>query len=185
MEQIPVIDLFAGPGGLGEGFSACRVDGFPPFRVALSIEKDPVAHATLELRAFFLQFPQGEAPEDYYRHVRDPRGFSREELFARWPREAERARREAWLAELGATDNDEIDTRVREALGTSDRWVLVGGPPCQAYSLVGRSRRGGIRDDDARVHLYKEYLRILAVHQPPVFVMENVKGLLSSRLVQD
>ena len=63
-----------------------------------------------------------------------------------------------------------------------DRTSEIGGPPCQAYSLVGRSRR---RNDpefatDEKHFLYKEYLRILAVHQPPVFVMENVKGLLSA-----
>ena len=64
------------------------------------------------------------------------------------------------------------------------RWVLVGGPPCQAYSLVGRSRR--INDpksaEDEKHLLYREYLKIIADHHPPVFVMENVKGLLSAKL---
>lgn len=58
------------------------------------------------------------------------------------------------------------------------------GPPCQAYSLVGRSRRQETILDEAkdnRVGLYKEYLRIIAAHEPAVFVMENVKGLLSAR----
>ena len=63
--------------------------------------------------------------------------------------------------------------------------MLIGGPPCQAYSLVGRSRRqwgDQLNNEDKRVHLYKEYLRIIAEHHPAVFVMENVKGLLSSVL---
>jgi len=47
--------------------------------------------------------------------------------------------------------------------------------------MAGRSRNGGIDPEDDKVFLYKEYLRILAVHEPPVFVMENVKGLLSAR----
>jgi DNA (cytosine-5)-methyltransferase 1 len=59
---------------------------------------------------------------------------------------------------------------------------LCGGPPCQAFSVVGRSRNGGIAEDDHRVYLYKQYLRILSVHEPPVFIMENVKGLLSSEV---
>ena len=62
---------------------------------------------------------------------------------------------------------------------------MIGGPPCQAYSLVGRSRRQwkeNLDDKDPRVHLYKEYLRIIAKHDPAVFVMENVKGLLSSKV---
>lgn len=159
MEQIPVIDLFAGPGGLGEGFSAFRVEGAAPFRVALSIEKDPVAQATLELRAFFRQFPQGEAPDDYYHHVRDPRGFPRAALFAHWPREAEAARAEAWQAELGATDPKEIDTQVRTALGPTEPWVLVGGP-----------RRRGINEYDPRTRVSRKSLRILEVHTLPVLV---------------
>ena len=83
-----------------------------------------------------------------------------------------------------------MDSMVESALGRSARksgnWVLIGGPPCQAYSLVGRSRRA--REDrsefekDTRHYLYKEYLRILAKHKPAVFVMENVKGILSASL---
>jgi len=64
--------------------------------------------------------------------------------------------------------------------------VLLGGPPCQAYSTVGRSRNRGNAsyrpEDDKRDFLYREYLRIIARHWPPVFVMENVQGLLSARV---
>jgi DNA (cytosine-5)-methyltransferase 1 len=69
--SIPVIDLFAGPGGLGEGFSSLRdQDGNPVFKIHLSVEKDRLAHKTLELRSFFRQFPDGEVPEDYCRYIR-------------------------------------------------------------------------------------------------------------------
>ena len=60
--QIPIVDLFAGPGGLGEGFSALRRDGRPIFKIGVSIEKDAFAHQTLELRAFYRQFPDGAPP---------------------------------------------------------------------------------------------------------------------------
>lgn len=60
--------------------------------------------------------------------------------------------------------------------------MLIGGPPCQAYSIVGRARVGGIDQEDRRVYLYKEYLRIIAVHHPSLFVMENVEGLLSAKV---
>ena len=64
---IPVIDLFAGPGGLGEGFSAYRAtNGSFPFRISLSIEKDSKAHETLLLRAFYRQSPGGAVPDAYY-----------------------------------------------------------------------------------------------------------------------
>lgn len=182
---IPVIDLFAGPGGLGEGFSSLRDDtGQPIFRIRLSVEKDHSAHKTLELRSFFRQFPGGEVPEEYYSYIRKE-GISREELFERYPSEAGFAQREAWRFELAKEHADEIDDRIREALNGEKIWVLIGGPPCQAYSVVGRVRMCG-RDrekyeNDPRHYLYREYLRILATHQPPVFVMENVPGLMSSQ----
>ena len=64
--MVPVVDLFAGPGGLAEGFSGCRrPDGRRRYRIALSIEKDPVAHRTLRLRAFLRKFATGFPPEYY------------------------------------------------------------------------------------------------------------------------
>ncbi|MCX6620664.1 MAG: DNA cytosine methyltransferase, partial [Acidobacteria bacterium] len=141
---------------------------------------DPDAHTTLELRSFFRQFPQGAAPEAYYQRLRGT--ITTEELFAQHPVQAAHARAEAWLAELGKVPTKELHERIRQAVAGSPQWVLCGGPPCQAYSIVGRSRRGGIDDDDKRVYLYREYLRILAEHEPSVFIMENVKGLLSSRV---
>ena len=179
--SIPVIDLFAGPGGLGEGFSAFSANGGRPFQLKLSVEKDPIAHQTLELRAFFRHFPHGEAPEAYYRFLQNG-GLGRSELFDRYPAAATQARAEAWHAELGIVQEAELDNRIRASLPENEPWVLIGGPPCQAYSVVGRSRRGGMDPKDPRVHLYKQYLRILAVHRPHIFVMENVKGLLSSKI---
>ena len=182
---IPVIDLFAGPGGLGEGFSALRRQGQRVFSIALSIEKDSYAHQTLELRAFFRRFPDGKAPEEYYNHLKGD--ISRADLFAKFPIEAEAAKREAWHAELGSPHfpKNDIDARIREARGTAPAWVLIGGPPCQAYSLMGRARLLGVSTEryetDSRHNLYRRYLRIIAMHEPPVFVMENVKGLLSAK----
>jgi DNA (cytosine-5)-methyltransferase 1 len=188
---IPVIDLFAGPGGLGEGFSSIiRKEGPRAFKIKLSVEKDEHAHRTLELRAFFREFPIGEAPSDYYEYLSQQ--ISREELFRRHRYASAKARNEAWLAELGGkvTSDRVVDERIRAALGQRQDWVLIGGPPCQAYSLVGRSRMIGANgrkkyDADPRHKLYEHYLRILAVHRPPVFVMENVKGLLSAKVYEE
>lgn len=180
-KEIPVIDLFAGPGGLGEGFSASLSSGASRlYKIVLSIEMEHWAHETLELRSFFHQFPIRRAPADYYAHLRGE--ITRNELFLRFPEAAESARRQAWKAELGIVESAVVDQRIRQALKSADKWVLCGGPPCQAFSVVGRSRNGGIADGDHRVYLYKQYLRILSVHEPPVFIMENVKGLLSSQV---
>jgi DNA (cytosine-5)-methyltransferase 1 len=182
-ERVPIIDLFAGPGGLGEGFASfCRSPRVPAYKIALSVEKEESAHRTLELRAFFRQFAPGETPQEYYKHLSAPDALSRSALFARHHHEAKQAQIEAWNAELGVVSETDLDQRVKAALGGADKWLLIGGPPCQAYSIVGRSRRGGMDADDPRIHLYREYLRILAVHRPPVFIMENVKGLLSAKL---
>jgi DNA (cytosine-5)-methyltransferase 1 len=187
--SIPIIDVFAGPGGLGEGFSSLEVSGKRPFKIMLSIEKNPVAHRTLQLRSFFRQFSPGSVSEKYYQYLR--REIDRESLFSACPDQAKAADNEAWCAELGSEDypHELIDKRIREALGESksSSWLLIGGPPCQAYSTVGRSRiKNGLvkinYEDDTKHFLYKEYLRILAVHRPPVFVMENVKGILSSEV---
>lgn len=178
---IPVVDLFAGPGGLGEGFAAARQGGASAFRLALSIEKDPIAHRTLQLRSFYRQFDA--PPSDYYGRLR--REISSEDLFNRYPIQAENAAREAANFELKPATAEKAFALIEVALaGNPNRWVLIGGPPCQAYSLAGRSRiRGadrGAYESDGRHFLYREYLRILRRFNPPVFVMENVKGILSS-----
>jgi DNA (cytosine-5)-methyltransferase 1 len=186
----PIIDLFAGPGGLGEGFSShLDADDERVFKIALSIEKDDYAHRTLELRAFTREFPVGGIPQGYYQFLEGK--ITRDELFKRNKDAAERASREAWKTELGKdTPDATVDLRIRAAIGNRVRWVLIGGPPCQAYSLVGRSRIIGekgreVYDADHRHELYRHYLRILAVHRPPVFVMENVKGLLSAKVKEE
>lgn len=184
---VPVIDLFAGPGGLGEGFSAFRIRRRPFFKIKLSIEKDEFAHKTLLLRAFYRQFQDGEVPDAYYRYLGGL--INREALFSDSPSEANEAGSEAWHAELGGPNHpaEAVDDRIAKALGNCGKWLLIGGPPCQAYSLVGRSRR--IHDPefarDEKHFLYKQYLRIIARHQPHVFVMENVKGLLSAKVHQE
>ncbi|MBS0218774.1 MAG: DNA cytosine methyltransferase [Proteobacteria bacterium] len=182
---IPVIDLFAGPGGLCEGFSSIVDEaGERRFAVKVSIEMDPIAHRTLFLRAIFRKFPKGMVPDCYYEYIR---GKLTREQFLAHPEikgAAERAAKEARCAELGVTPAEEVDAWIREALGNQTDWVLIGGPPCQAYSLAGRSRLRSKDpkkfEADAKHFLYTEYLRIIQQFAPAVFVMENVKGMLNS-----
>lgn len=185
-EGIPVIDLFAGPGGLSEGFSSI-VDRqrFPRFAVKVSIEKDPVAHRTLMLRALFRRFPKGKVPRSYYQYVRGEISYAELLAHPQIEESAGEAAKEARCAELGATPHEVVDSWITEALDGCDDWVLIGGPPCQAYSLAGRSRlrpkNPKAFENDKRHFLYTEYLRILRKFKPSVFVMENVKGMLNSR----
>ena len=70
-KKIPIIDLFAGPGGLGEGFSSLLEAKKRVFDIKVSIEKDEDAHRTLQLRAFTRQFGHGDLPEEYYELLRE------------------------------------------------------------------------------------------------------------------
>jgi DNA (cytosine-5)-methyltransferase 1 len=182
---IPVVDLFAGPGGLGEGFS--RVEEGKAFRTVISIEKDPHAIETLRLRAFYRAWMRHhrKVPQAYLELLAsdslDAKQAALAEL-AKLPEWTE-AREEACHLELGK-DNLLIHSLIKERLGKTKNWVLIGGPPCQAYSLVGRSRmqnHDGLKVDH-RHFLYKEYLAIIEKFEPAIFVMENVKGLNTAKV---
>lgn len=92
----------------------------------------------------------------------------------------------ALLAELGLDDPLAIRERINGSLHGCTDFVLLGGPPCQVYSVMGRSRNSGNPNyratEDKRQRLYVEYLQVLADHHPAIFIMENVKGLLSATL---
>ncbi|WP_417861456.1 DNA cytosine methyltransferase [Winogradskyella sediminis] len=188
--KIPIIDLFAGPGGLGEGFMSLKnKEGKSIFDIKLSIEKDENAHKTLCLRSFYRQFVKNgrRVPEEYYNVLKESNLSKREaqieEMLGGFE-EGKLAKEEARLVELGSEKwpPKVVDRLIKKQLKGASDWVLIGGPPCQAYSNVGRSRVGGINKEDHRVYLYQEYLRIIKKHKPAVFVMENVKGLLSAKV---
>ena len=178
----PVIDLFAGPGGLGEGFSSVQRSRVPRFKSLVAIEQDEYAHKTLHLRHFIREFPSGRIPEEYYSYLAGE--LTRDELQAIFPEQWRAAEGSALKLSLGNENHDFVKKLVTKRLRGHKKWVLVGGPPCQAYSLVGRSRRANDPEfeNDNKHFLYREYLKIIIDHQPPVFVMENVKGLLSAKV---
>lgn len=179
----PVIDLFAGPGGLGEGFASYRgYDGQPAFESVVSIEQDENSFETLHLRHFLRACPGDEFPDEYYDYLNGSITLS--ELHSLYPEAKRSADTSAFQVSLGPENHDHVRSLIESKISGQKKWVLVGGPPCQAYSLVGRSRMMGNPDfeKDERHFLYREYLKIIADHAPPVFVMENVKGLLSSKV---
>jgi DNA (cytosine-5)-methyltransferase 1 len=180
---IQIIDLFAGPGGLGEGFSS--LDDGNTFRIAVSAEMETSAHSTLRLRSYFRQVKHNTRDaRTYYRFCNE----GGELAYDGSTRSAWRAAEdEARQMTLGVPSyNQELDDLLTARLSHSEDCVLIGGPPCQAYSLVGRSRNAGKAtyrpEQDHRHFLYREYLRIIQSRRPAVFVMENVKGILSSKV---
>ena len=133
----PFIDVFAGAGGLGEGFQSFRTGNRPTFEAVVSVEKEPVFCRTLILRHFFHLFDGREVPEDYYRYVAGE--ITRDELFARHPDEAEMARRSVLCHIMENGTQDALNDELRERLGHAVRWALVGGPPCRTLQKKGRS----------------------------------------------
>lgn len=187
-DAIPVVDLFAGPGGLGEGFASCHHlsggNDEPVFKVALSVEKDKYAHETLLIRSFVRKFA-GDPPPEYDEFLAGGGRKGLEDLFEAYPEQAAAAQKEARHLTLGSEDvHQEVLDRIHSVTWNGQPWVLVGGPPCQAYSIAGRSRNKGKQDyrpeDDERHFLYREFLKVLAETAPPVFLLENVKGLVSA-----
>lgn len=184
--SIPVVDIFAGPGGLGEGFSSAKNEqGEYAFHTIVSAEMEESALRTLRLRAFkrLLERSGKRNPlkplYDYYQ-TGDDAQLRKHPLWGK-------ANSEALQLTLGEKeDNEKLDRILTDAKLVDRHWVLIGGPPCQAYSLVGRARNQGKQDykaeDDHRHFLYKEYLRLIQKFEPAVFVMENVKGILSSKV---
>lgn len=189
--MIPVIDLFAGPGGLGEGFSSLTDnDGNPVFQTIMSIERDPQAHMTLRLRSYVrkIALRNGKLPKVYASYLKNHSESTFQELIEYNPEAWEAACHEAICAELKDADDTYVDEgrrRLKEFMQDEELpWVLIGGPPCQAYSLVGRSRRAHEKEKlekDEKQTLYRCYLAFIRELQPDVFVMENVKGLLSAQ----
>jgi DNA (cytosine-5)-methyltransferase 1 len=184
-KPIPIVDLFAGPGGLGEGFSS--LESGSAFKILVSAEMEASAHQTLRLRAFYriLKRRGDNALVDYYNFCE---GISDIPYSEKTKQAWSEASSEAQQLTLGnEEDNAKLTKIIQSAnLNITKPWVLIGGPPCQAYSLMGRARNMGKEnyraEEDSRHYLYQEYLKIIQQFKPAIFVMENVKGILSSKV---
>ncbi len=174
-KPVPVVDLFSGPGGLAEGFAAPnKKDGRRRFRIALSIEMDQTAHRTLRLRAFLRKFRSGP-PDEYYKHLG---GSVSEEpdWETLYPEKWEAACDETPCVELGTDAAASLMKKRVRAIRREHgrRTVLLGGPPCQSYSVAGRARNAGNPkydiDEDGRLSLYREYATELDFRQGAQFL---------------
>lgn len=148
---------------------------------------EPSAHRTLTLRSLFRNIKLNgdrKALQLYYDYCNDATAAHPEEsLSAAWAVASKEARK----LTLGQTeDNAQLNKVLADEKLRGNEVVVIGGPPCQAYSLMGRAKNQGtagyVAEDDHRHYLYKEYLRILEKAKPIAFVMENVKGILSSQV---
>ena len=169
-KPLTFLDLFAGAGGLSEGFV---LEGYEP---VAQVEADPAACNTLRTRLAY-HWLVAEGREDLYADYLT-RELSRDKLYAAVP---PRIVRSVINEEIGPDTMERIHGEIDSLLAGRELDLLVGGPPCQAYSVVGRSRDPDGMVDDERNYLYKCYGEFLEKYRPRRFVFENVIGILSAK----
>lgn len=172
-KKITYIDLFAGAGGLSEGFLNT---GFLPIA---HIEKSSDACMTLKTRLAYYFLKKEKKIEEYYKYIKGE--ISKEKLLQYIP---ENIQKTVFNCEINESNLEEIFKLIDKSLKEFEQTkvdIIVGGPPCQAYSLAGRSADKQRKKNDPRNHLYKLYGRFLKKFSPKMFVFENVPGLLSAQ----
>jgi DNA (cytosine-5)-methyltransferase 1 len=168
-EELQYIDLFAGAGGLSEGFIR---EGFYP---VAHVEMSKEACETLKTRLAYHYLRKYKKQRTYFSYLQNE--ISREVLWKSIPKEI-----------LDSVINDEISSnsiedifrQIDEKLDSKKIDLIIGGPPCQAYSLVGRSRDPNKMEGDKRNYLFRYYAEFLLRYKPKYFVFENVLGLLTA-----
>lgn len=175
--KLNFIDLFAGAGGLSEGFIQA---GFNPIA---HVEMNTPAAQTLETRAAYMYLKnRGRAIQWYYQYEKGE--ITREEFFKHIP---DYVTKTVINAEMSQKTLPQIFARVDEIMKEDDVNhvdLIIGGPPCQAYSLVGRAQSSHMivpMESDPRNDLYKLYTKFLKKYKPQMFVFENVAGITSAR----
>ncbi len=164
------LDLFAGAGGLSEGFIQA---GFEP---VAHIESDKAACFTLRTRMAYHYLKDRDRVELYADYLNGT--LTRPDFYEQVPK---RIIKSVINAEIGDETLPDIFRRVDALLDNCRLDLIVGGPPCQAYSLIGRSRDLNSMKGDKRNYLYNYYAEFLKRYKPLYFVFENVTGLLSAR----
>lgn len=164
------LDLFAGAGGLSEGFFRA---GFEP---VAHVELSEAACYTLKTRAAFHYLEQTENYNPYIQYTSGQ--ISRKDFYSNIPEDILKT---VICEEISAKTLKSIFSRIDELKGNGPIDLIVGGPPCQAYSVMGRSRDPNGMLHDKRNYLFSFYVKFLEHYQPEYFVFENVLGLKSAK----
>ena len=166
------IDLFAGAGGLSEGFVRA---GFNPLA---HIEMDKNACNTLKTRAAFHWLKAHNKLSLYKEYLETKK--EKDDGSWLWEKVPESVIDTVIQEAIGSKTIKKIFKQVDTLVGPNKVDVIIGGPPCQAYSLAGRARMGKEVENDPRNELYRYYVSFLRRYKPKMFVFENVKGLYSA-----
>jgi DNA (cytosine-5)-methyltransferase 1 len=163
------IDLFAGAGGLSEGFIRA---GFNPIA---HVEMDEAACYTLKTRTAYHYLKENNKSGIYLSYLKGE--IDRDTFYKTIPNELFES---VINLPIGAESNPTIHKKIKN-LYKDDVDLIIGGPPCQAYSLVGRARSEDNMASDPRNYLYIHYAKYLEKYKPKMFVFENVIGLKSAK----
>ena len=167
--KLNYLDLFAGAGGLSEGFIRA---GFNPIA---HVEMDPAACFTLKTRMVYHSLKENDNLDQYADYLNGD--INRTEFYSLVP---DTVINSVIDSEIGEDTLPDIFRRINNLLGNQKVDLIIGGPPCQAYSVVGRARSPNGMKGDKRNDLYVFYAEFLEKYEPKYFVFENVPGLLSA-----
>ena len=169
MKKLKFIDLFAGAGGLSEGFIRA---GFNPIA---HVEMNKDACDTLKTRTAFHYLKENNRVNEYSDYLKGK--ITRDDLWSKIPSNLIKS---VINKEISPETLPSIFEIIDNELGKNKVDLVIGGPPCQAYSIAGRARDPKGMVDDPRNHLYKYYVEFLKRYNPKMFVFENVPGILSA-----
>lgn len=167
------IDLFAGAGGLSEGFIRAG------FEAIAHVEMDKYACDTLRTRAAFHWLKNNNKLDIYKDYLRNKQ--LKEDGSKLWNQVPKEVINTVIQSEIGENTIQGIFDSIDNMLHGEKVDIIVGGPPCQAYSVAGRARKGEAMASDPRNELYKYYIRFLEKYKPKMFVFENVLGIRTAK----
>lgn len=169
------VDIFSGAGGIGEGFEQA---GFIMLR---SIDSDQHACKTLRTREIYRMFSEENEMMEYYKNYINGK-INLNDLYKMHNGLKQHLKKIIKCKKLTHLNVYNEVNSIRK-ISNKEIDVLVGGPPCQAYSIIGRARDKNRKIYDEKHELYKIYLKIVSLLKPKFFVYENVPGLLSANNV--
>ena len=170
------IDLFAGAGGLSEGFIQSG------YRPVAHVEMNEYAAKTIETRIAYYYLKDNKGINSYYDYEKGK--ITREQLLEKVPKEELSTVINKEMSGATIKEIFSIIDNIKREKGIETIDVIIGGPPCQPYSLVGRAQSSHMivpMKDDPRNELYKMYVQFLNKYKPRMFVFENVAGIKTAR----
>lgn len=185
-----IIDLFSGAGGLSEGFHT------KDNKIIVQIEKDKWASETLKTRTIFHYLKSKNELDTYFEYLRNGTNYrkiseNREFIYKKYTELQDILKYQVLNKKFGNPQNDieatslkEITKLIEDSMKFNNENnidLIIGGPPCQAYSLVGRSRMKENAEKDSRNFLFYYYLNLVKEYRPKAFVFENVPGILTAK----